>query len=417
MQVFQVLPGGRPFAIDGATSVELCVADWVSGSRFRDATTIVAAQGGSPLLPISIHRLPPFGRLASWRLARAVRAAAKRLGCDLIVCQQHIATAARVAAFSSAIPVVLQTHNFVAPPQEGPLSGLANALTFRRLQRFGGITFISEATRADFEKNWPSVSIPRAVVTNAFDFADWRPATERRRTVIAVGRAEEYKGLLEAAEGVARFLADHPDWDAVFALAFPKSNPGYSAAIAAALAPPATRAQILSDVRFESIKKLNESASIAVVASKWREPFGRTALEAHAGGAAVVSSGTGGLREISGDSAIYLEAVTGDAVAAALAALAADETRRARLACEGAERVRRLFSLARPSSSAGQYAGSLSQRLDAFYERVVAEWRKRGSRRTEGRDRGLLALDEREHRQSSARQTQPLADQSDDASA
>ncbi len=53
------------------------------------------------------------------------------------------------------------------------------------------------------------------------------------------------------------------------------------------------------------MKALNERAAIAMIPSKWREPFGRTCLEAHAGGAAVISSGSGGLREISGDAALY----------------------------------------------------------------------------------------------------------------
>jgi glycosyltransferase involved in cell wall biosynthesis len=383
MRVFQVLPGGKTFAVNGATSVELCVAEWVAGSRFRDSTTIVAAQGDSPLLPISIYRLPPFRRFVSWRMALAVRRAAKRLGCDLIVCQQHVATAARIAMASPDVPVVLQSHNFVAPRREGARSGLANALTRRRLRRFGGMTFISEAARTDFESNWPMISAPREVVTNGFDFADWRPSPKRRPTVIAVGRTQEDKGLLEAAQGTARFLADRPDWDAVFVLSEPERNPAYFDAVAAALAPAGARAQLLTGIPFQSVKQLNEAAAIAVVASKWREPFGRTALEAHAGGAALVSSGTGGLREISGDCAAYLDQVTGEAIAETLSALAADETRRARLAREGAERVRRLFPLAKSTAGASQSAVPVSERLDAFYERVVREWRKARPRRGE----------------------------------
>lgn len=383
MKIFQVLPGRHDFSVNGATSVELCVAGWVGGSRFRESTTVVAEQGDSPLLSTSILRLPPFHRLVSWRLAHAVRLSAKRQGCDLIVCQQHLATAARIAAFSPNIPVVLQTHNFVAPPRDGARSALANALTRRRLRRFGGMTFISEAARADFERNWPTISVPREVVSNGFDFADWRPSTERRRTVVAVGRSQEYKGMLEAAEGTARFLAGHPNWDAVFVLSETERNPAYFDAVTAALAPAGARARLLTRIPFQSVKQLNEVAAIAVVASKWREPFGRTALEAHAGGAALISSGTGGLREISGDCAAYLDQVTGEAIAETLSALAADEARRARLARDGAERVRRLFPLAKSTDGASQSAVPVSERLDSFYETVVKEWRRARPKRGE----------------------------------
>jgi glycosyltransferase involved in cell wall biosynthesis len=385
MRVFHVLPGRHDFAVNGATSVELCVADWVGQSRFRDSTTIVAEQGDSPLLPISIVRTPPIYQFVSWRLAYAVRRAARRKGCDLIVCQQHVATAARIAALSPDIPVVLQTHNFIAPPRRGALAGIANALVRRRLARLGGLTLISEATRADFEEKWPTIVIPREVVTNGFTFPDWSPSAARRQTVIVVGRTEEDKGLLEAAIGTVRFLAQRPDWDAVFVLSEPERNPAYFCRVEAALAPAGARAQLLTCIPFQSVKELNEVAAIAVVASKWREPFGRTALEAHAGGAALISSGAGGLREISGDCAAYLDQVTGEAIAEALSALAADETRRARLARDGAERVRRLFSLASSPDGASDAVIPVSERLDAFCERVVSEWRKAKPRRGEER--------------------------------
>ncbi|MNI30265.1 D-inositol-3-phosphate glycosyltransferase [compost metagenome] len=58
-------------------------------------------------------------------------------------------------------------------------------------------------------------------------------------------------------------------------------------------------------------------AAIALVPSTWAEPFGLTALEAHAAGAALVSSGRGGLREASGPHALYLNRVTPAALVAA----------------------------------------------------------------------------------------------------
>jgi glycosyltransferase involved in cell wall biosynthesis len=114
-----------------------------------------------------------------------------------------------------------------------------------------------------------------------------------------------------------------------------------------ALSPLGGRAEVLTDVPFAAVKALNESAAIALVPSKWREPFGRTCLEAHAGGAAVISSGSGGLREISGEAALYVPGADAAGLARAVATLVADEALRVRLAAEGRARAENLFDLSR----------------------------------------------------------------------
>ena len=100
----------------------------------------------------------------------------------------------------------------------------------------------------------------------------------------------------------------------------------------------------------------------------WAEPFGRTALEAHAGGAALISSGTGGLSEISGGAALTLPSVTPHSIAASIRTLIENSELRHRLAREGAERVRARFDIKTQSS-----------RLDGFCQAVAsgaaASWR------------------------------------------
>lgn len=378
MRIYQVLPFGMRFEKVRASSVELCVAEWISGSRFRETTTVVASPGGEPLIDVDIVRFARPKRLSSWFGAIAIRRATARTGCDVIVSQQHVATSARIARFNARYPVVLQTHNFVEAPRTGPFASLRNAIVRSRLRRLGGLTLISEATRRHFDEHWPEIDIPRTVVSNGFDFSAWRPADVRDPVIVAVGRTQPEKGLLEAAQGVVRFLEGAPDWTAVFVLSEPGRNPAYAAQVRAALAPAGGRAEIWTGVPFAQVKDLTERAAIAVVASKWDEPFGRTALEAHAGGAALVSSGTGGLREISGECALFLDEVSGEAVAGALLALTSDPERGRRLAAAAGERVRRLFALKRDAGPDATSVVPISQRLDDFYEVVVEHWRRRG---------------------------------------
>jgi glycosyltransferase involved in cell wall biosynthesis len=69
------------------------------------------------------------------------------------------------------------------------------------------------------------------------------------------------------------------------------------------------------------VQQQMKGAAIALVPSVWAEPFGLAAVEAHAAGAALISSGRGGLREASGPHALYLDDVTAEALARAIDAL------------------------------------------------------------------------------------------------
>jgi glycosyltransferase involved in cell wall biosynthesis len=371
MKIIHAIPRRMRFEAATASSIELCVADWVSGSRYRKQTTVFAERGEAPLIDVDIFRLAPAKRFASWRLAYTIRQQVKLRGYDLVVAQQHIPTVARIAAFNRHTPVILQTHNFIDPPRPGVGARLHNAMRRRQLESLAGITLVSEATLRRFESDWPDVTIPRKVISNGFDFSSWRPAAIRDKTIIVVGRTHQTKGILEAAQGVGIFLEKFRDWRAVFVLSATKLNEKYLDSIVEALKPFRDRTQLMIDVPFAQVKQMTEKAAISIVASTWEEPFGRTALEAHAGGAALISSQTGGLREISGDAAAYLNEITGSAIASILFRLASDEALRERLSREGMRRVRRLFPLARTATEAESGITPICERLDQFYDSIV----------------------------------------------
>jgi glycosyltransferase involved in cell wall biosynthesis len=81
-------------------------------------------------------------------------------------------------------------------------------------------------------------------------------------------------------------------------------------------------------------------AAIVVVPSRWAEPFGLTALEALGAGAALVTSRRGGLPEIGGDAAIYVDPEDARSLAATLEELARDPARRDALGDAGRRRAR-----------------------------------------------------------------------------
>jgi len=357
--VFHVLPRGMRYDIASATSIDLFVSEVAAYSRFR--VEVVAEHSGRPLQTPTVHNLPHFDFASTWRRARAVTALARWRRPAVLLVQQHFPSAVAIRARVDA-PVILQRHNFTRPPREGRLFG--EVWRQRRVRQFNllaGLTFVSSATLAQFESDWPQVTTPRRVIPNGIDFMNWNPRRTREKLVLTVGRATPEKGLLEAAHALARALPRHKDWSATFVVSEPECNPAYFEALRMAIEPLGERVRLLASMPFAEVKALNERAAISIIPSKWREPFGRTCLEAHAGGAAVISSGSGGLKEISGNAALYALADDPENLFDALTILMNDEEKRYHLACEGNVRARRLFDLRRVASDLDDFCAQAMQ--------------------------------------------------------
>jgi UDP-glucose:(glucosyl)LPS alpha-1,2-glucosyltransferase len=80
-------------------------------------------------------------------------------------------------------------------------------------------------------------------------------------------------------------------------------------------------------------------AAIAVLPSRWQEPFGLAALEAMASGAALVTTARGGLTELTEGVSVTIDPEDPAAIARAILALAADPAHRARLAAAARRRA------------------------------------------------------------------------------
>ena len=340
--IWYVLPRGMRFDAERPTSIDLFVSEIVTNSTFD--STVYAEIGPTSLPSPRLEPLPSPVFASTLRRASWIAKAARRSKPELIVVQQHLPSAAAIAR-RVASPVVLQKHNFVRPPRPGALHAPGRAAHLRQFALLDGITFVSNAVRFDFEQHWGGVSVERVVIPNGLVVTRWSPATTRDDLVLAVGRASPDKGLVEAAEGVRAALAARPDWRCAFVLSETDRNAAYTQAVRSALASLGDRAELLENLSPARVRELNERAAIALVPSMWREPFGRTSLEAHAGGAAVVSSGTGGLRGISGPYALYLPDVTPDAIRAAVETLVEKPTLRAFLGEAGRRRVTAHFDL------------------------------------------------------------------------
>jgi glycosyltransferase involved in cell wall biosynthesis len=345
------------FCESRATSIDLCVRDMVHYSRFRDRTTVIGDAVDRPFpgirfLPRPVTRPDTFA-LRAPKLLRLVRGLAP----DLVCVQDHLRTASFLAR-RLAVPVVLQKHNTIPHPK----GWFDRRKTQAQYNRLAALVFVSDSLRSDFEQRWPDVRTRLEVVTNSLDTALWAPAAQRDKTILVVGRATPDKGIMPAALALAQVLTRHPDWQARFILNEVHAVADYFAEVAAQIGRLGPQAALSVQRPLAEVKQAMENGSILVVPSVFREPFGRVALEAHAAGLAVISSGTGGLRQVSGDAALYLPAIEPASIATAIERLISHTALREQLAGSGRERAVGMFDVR-----------TVIARCDDVYQALIAQ--------------------------------------------
>jgi len=110
---------------------------------------------------------------------------------------------------------------------------------------------------------------------------------EKKNIITFVGKLNRSKGYDLFAKATKRILDDYKNWNAVVIGDEPRDKIEFNH-------------KNLKKLGFKSHKevlKVYKKTSIAVVCSRWEEPFGRTSLEASANGCAVIISNRGGLPE------------------------------------------------------------------------------------------------------------------------
>lgn len=345
MKIAVILPRGTHFGPDKATAIDLCAYDFVRFSRHRDETVVLGEAVDRPFEGVRFVGVPRAGKSQS-SFADALAAAAAAERPDVVVVHQHIPSARRIAARFRDRPVLLHRHN----NPKAPKSFIGRWLEARKYAPFARVIVISDHCRDRLLGAFPGLAAKTHVVHNGLDLGEWPASDAKRQDILFVGRAVPEKGVLEAARGVVSALADAPGWRARFILSGLDGNAAYAAEVTEALRPLGARAEVLRDLPHAAVREAFRQAAIALVPSRFEEPFGRTAIEAMAGGAALVTSLRGGLREIAEGVSIEVDPDDPVAIAAAIARLIDDEALRRRLAGDGRKRVESAFAIERSAA-------------------------------------------------------------------
>jgi glycosyltransferase involved in cell wall biosynthesis len=345
-----VLPPKERFTRAAAGAVSLVVRDLARATPPGWSAAVLGRDpGGEPFPGAAFRALRPalLDAIPGGRNAAFARAAARALGPDppgIVEAHNRAPVALALAAALPRIPVLLVLHN-EARTSDGLASAAERAAL---LQRLAGIVCVSEFVRRGVTDGLPPAlaarvhAIPNGLPLDALP----PPASPRDPLILFVGRLTPEKGADAFVAACARALPALPGWHACI-IGARWYGDGRESPYVAAVRRDAAKAGVALEGFRDNAATLARMAcaAIVVVPSLWPEPLGRVAQEALALGAAVVSSGRGGLPEATGDAALTADPDSPDALAEAILRLARDPALRAELAARGQRHAAR-FSMA-----------------------------------------------------------------------
>lgn len=330
MKIAVVLPPNYRFCAEFPNSIETVIRTFAARHAPEDQVVVVCEPGAKRRCDIPVIEIDSRG--GGTRRNRDIIVALKAFDPDYLEFHQSAAKLRPVAKAFFDRATVFYRHNYFKRPK-----GLFGAFRlYWRMKYFRAVILVSEALRTEFLHQFPDYRGLTYAIPNAIDPAQWPgDSTAKDNVIMFSGRAAPEKGVAPLAEALAEVLPRHPQWRAVLILNEYKKHADWADGALSVLDDAASQVTILKDQKLDIVKDQVRHSAIAVIPSMWKEPFGLTALEAHSGGCAVISSGTGGLREVSGDYAVMLNEVTGADIAAALEDLIGHPEKRAALAHDG----------------------------------------------------------------------------------
>lgn len=299
-------------------------------SRLRKQTHVICDAGASdPALPNLVT--VPAG-LSRSRRAGAVARTIEVLNPDYVEYHQQLESSAALARRLPGRVHVLYRHTRIRPAR-----GLLDRMRYgARLAAFDRLVFVSEAARAEFAADYPRFADRASAICNPIDVKGWTADPgDRDKLIVFAGRAMAEKGLESLCQALDVVLERFPDWKAALMLGDWDRHADWAQPRLQPLERFGDRVAIHRSASLGKVKSVMRRAAIAVTPSFVAEALGLSALEAHAAGAALISSGRGGLREASGPHAIYVEDPQAPALVEALTGLIMDPTARVDMARAG----------------------------------------------------------------------------------
>jgi len=339
-----VLPPNEGFSPESVGAIGLLAQRLGAGCPAAFRTVVIGASlRHQPFAAPCFEAVHPPAWLPASRTTRYVWGVARRLRQlrpSLIEVHNRPMIALRLARRFPGVPTVLVLHN---DPQA--MRGTASAAGRARLRRLARVVAVSPYVSGRLTEGVADWRPPPVVQPNCIDLSAMPPPVpqdRRDRVIVFAGRLVPEKGADRFVAACAQALPGLPGWRAEVIGARRLRPDGAGDAYSAALARTAAAAGVaMAGHRpHGEVLAAMARAALVVVPSRWPEPFGLTALEAMAGGAALICSPRGNLPALVGDAAILVDPDDAGTLAGAITTLARDEPGRAALGAAGLERAR-----------------------------------------------------------------------------
>lgn len=329
-RIHLILAPKERFEAEGAGAFALITLETSLTSRWRNEITVFGTPVAHPFAsvsfrPLALPRWPLRGR--NREMARRYVAAVRHAPPDLVEVYNRPVMIDHLRRKLAGKPIIL---HFANDPR-GMDGSRSVAERSKLLAQCDAIVCVSDFIRRCFLDGVDDPLSRRVVVIHIGVPAPGTFPERKQKYVVFVGRVIPDKGVLELVQALVRVLPRHPEWTAevIGARWFKAGDPpnSYEKEVAR-VAAQCTQIRLAGFRPHADVVAALGKASVAVVPSKWDDPFPRSAVEALAAGCALVCSRNGGLAEIGANRARFLDEVTAESIAVALEELLSNDNER-----------------------------------------------------------------------------------------
>lgn len=325
-----ILPPAFCFSEENPHSIETVLRTINSKSKFKNDIIVICDDGTYSGNDYKTLKISSYTNKK--QRYKIICEMIRQLDLSAIEIHQDTICGFKIASKFSHIPVIFYRHNVI--------QNTGNVFTKwyykRRFAPFAAHVFVSKFLADQFVTTFPAFAKSTHAVTNPIDVDNWQSdIAEKENLIVFAGRAIPEKGIDHLAQALEIILKKYLKWSAALAMGRWQDNMQWSEEATQNLKIFGHRCKIYKDAPLSKVKNLLAKGRIAAIPSVWDEPFCLSAIEAHAAKCAVISSGTGGLKEASGANALYLNRVDCNTLVDAITKLIENNELCANLALDG----------------------------------------------------------------------------------
>ncbi|MDC2985896.1 glycosyltransferase [Candidatus Pelagibacter sp.] len=293
MKIASILPYKENYTLRGAGAVALWISDFIRDSEYKKNTYIIGSTKNKNYLTknyINIDNINSKLNSTTKEYSNKIIKKIKDLNFDILELHNR---PIMVKEFFGKLnsKIILYFHNDPTT-MKGAKSVDERVFLLKKVDK---IIFISKWVKKRFFKNLPNLSDNKTqVIYHSID--PIKKNIKKNKQIIFVGKLNESKGYDLYCKSMIKILNHYNNWSAI-SIGEERRFQNF---------PTHKRHFNLGQIPHNKVLDYLSRSEIAVIPSRWEEPFGRTALEASSRGCATIISNSGGLPETT-DYAIKLK--------------------------------------------------------------------------------------------------------------